>query len=336
MKSSKSSKSMICAAGLLAMAFAAGKTVCASKDGQRESELFGKGLAERTEGRLENSLEIFMDILMENPASKKTRAMIGEVSAEILAKEKVKIDSERRFVLEKASAFRKYRLEKEAGWKQRINEASALPPSAAYDVYLKILYDEPRQEEALAGLEALQESVRACLEKEPEIKNSETAVLKGFYLYCSGNALGARALWNTALKWGDALPLEKKTLGYYISAADSAMRGEQQIMAELASPASPIKQEKNIPRPVAGNPDEMCNAMSRARAAAWNAEYGRAMEEIGTVFDGTVAADSEKNEVRRLRKKIFPLYEEEKKKRGDNAAGHYLRGLVQYSRNRLR
>lgn len=292
-----------------------------------------KGAEAAGQGRLESAIEIYMDVLLEEPENAAARGGIRELSLKIIENERSAINAERAGILREAEALRERRTMMEKKWAAMIETAKSAGLLTAYDLYLKILYEEPGHVQALEGIDMLQKRVIRELGQALEVAGDDDAALRGFYLYCAGEAVGAEGAWSLYLKWtrDKGSPLGNSTVKDYLEAVRSALNVERVIKKELLSGKKrqdAFAAEKKIP----------AGAVKAAMLAVWNADYSSAMKQINEVLAGddhAPGAEREKIQAAGLKDEIWAKYVAEKYRKTPRARAHVLRGLVQYSRNRL-
>lgn len=130
------------------------------------------------------------------------------------------------------------------------------------------------------------------------------------------------------------MPLGDGAIKNYLESVRLAMRAERTIKSELLSrgPESAVPEASAVP---AGT------SVRKARLAAWNTDYTGAMRNINQVLSphqsaaGGKSADKDRIEASVLKDEIWGKFVAEKFRNAPKAKAHVLRGLVQYSRNRL-
>ncbi len=286
-----------------------------------------------------------MDGLLDEPENAPARQAIGRVSMKILEKERSARDAQRKQILRDAWDLNERRKEKEKKWKIWLEKAESarrdLPymPLVAYDLYLKILYENPDHKQALAGIDILQKLTALEVGSEGKIPGSREAALRGFYFYCSGDAARAQRVWSLLLKWGadKNMPLSDEVIRDYLDMANSSLKAERLITAELSSrgeQVSPARLEMGVKAAKV--------AIKKARMAIWKTNYVKAMKQIDLVLKSSCTEKSQKrgfekkrNQARKLKMEILERFVVERDFRHSNARAHMVRGLLQYSRNKL-
>lgn len=193
------------------------------------------------------SLELFMDVLLEEPGYAETREYMARVGDLLLKQELERMAGERKAILKEAAATYQEQTASQRRTQEELEKAArALQEEnllAAYQTYRQVLESRPENAQAQRGIELLQDLIATRL-KTGDFKNPrERTALLGFYHFTSANYREAIGSWEKSLELrGYPLSVPLQVLEEYLTRAADELK--KQIEALKPSiPTGPSPQE---------------------------------------------------------------------------------------------